>query len=158
MYLVFTFPMRRSDSFWLDTFIIIWKVHWVSIVYLAMSIKMLSSRIWDTFHINVPMGKSVLKHVKCLPRSLSVVLWGPVMHRFPPLMRQLKIDCMFYLSSRVHFARKSTKNTQFFIFEFFFTVCVVVFRARIAFPKEIEVKHTIYFELPNAENWIWPPD
>ena len=33
---------------------------------------------------------------------------------------------------------------------YFFTVCVVFSRARIAFPKISEVKHTIYFERPNC--------
>ena len=33
---------------------------------------------------------------------------------------------------------------------YFWTVCVVFSRARIAFPKKLEVKHTIYFEWPNC--------
>ena len=31
---------------------------------------------------------------------------------------------------------------------YFCTVCVVFSHARIAFPKFVEVKHTIYFERP----------
>ena len=61
---------------------------------------------------------------------------------------------MFYLSSRVQFGpNQGKKHTKlFFAFPKFislnFQLCVVFSRARIAFQKNPEVKHRIYFMRP----------
>ena len=73
---------------------------------------------------------------------------------------------MFYLSSREHFAenpgkKHKPKNTQFNFTSalpmgYFSEVCVVFSRLRIAFPKNVEVKHTIYFDWPYRVSYLTP--
>ena len=39
---------------------------------------------------------------------------------------------------------------------YFLEVCVVFSRAHIAFPKDVEVKHTIYFDWPKSISPLGP--
>ncbi len=99
--------------------------------------------------------KGFVSYFSNMVTSLFSIMAG--IYRCNFFIRPLEINCMFCISSRIHFAQKSRKkNTHFFLHVLLyipsrftlcllFTVCVVFSLACIAFPKDFEVKHTIYF-------------